>query len=40
MKLDKNFKPLNLAGMQKLEPLAFERAGITLNPDTGLQIGG
>ena len=39
MKLDKNFKPLTLAEMQKLEPLAFERAGITLNPATGLPIG-
>jgi hypothetical protein len=39
MRLDKNFKPLNLEQMQKLEPLAFERAGIKLNPETGLPLG-
>lgn len=39
MRLDKNFKPLNLAEMKKLEPLAFKRAGITLNPETGLPKG-
>lgn len=38
-RLSKDFKPLTLAEMQRLEPLAFERAGITLNPDTGLPIG-
>ena len=40
LRLDKNFKPLNLAEMQKLEPLAFEQAGITLNPATGLPFSG
>lgn len=35
LRLDRNFKPLTLAEMQKLEPLAFERAGIRLNPETG-----
>jgi hypothetical protein len=38
MKLDKNFKPLNLAGMQKLEPLAFKKAGIVLSSTTGLPV--
>jgi SPP1 gp7 family putative phage head morphogenesis protein len=28
LQLDRNFKPLNLAQMKELEPLAFERAGI------------
>jgi len=40
LRLSKNFKPLTLAEMQKLEPLAFEKAGITLNPATGLPISG
>ena len=40
LRLSKNFKPLTLAEMQKLEPLAFERAGITLNPATGFPISG
>ena len=39
LRLSKNFKPLNLAEMQKLEPLAFEKAGVNLNPVTGLPIG-
>jgi len=40
LRLDKNFKPLTLAEMQKLEPLAFVKAGINLNPATGLPITG
>ncbi len=28
LQLDRNFKPLTLEQMKKLEPLAFERAGI------------
>jgi SPP1 gp7 family putative phage head morphogenesis protein len=40
LRLDKNFKPLTLAEMQRLEPLAFEHAGIKLNPATGLPISG
>ncbi len=39
LRLNKNFQPLTLQEMQRLEPLAFEKAGITLNPDTGLPIG-
>lgn len=35
LQLSRNFEPLNLAEMQRLEPLAFERAGITINPGTG-----
>lgn len=33
--LSRNFEPLTLAEMQRLEPLAFEQAGITINPNTG-----
>ena len=40
LRLNKNFKPLTLAEMQKLEPLAFEKAGITLNPASGMPITG
>jgi hypothetical protein len=40
LRLSKNFDPLSLAEMQKLEPLAFDKAGITLNPATGLPISG
>ena len=40
MRLNKSFKPLTLAEMKKLEPLAFEKAGITLNLATGLPISG
>ena len=40
LRLDKNFAPLTLAEMQKLEPLAFTKAGIELNPATGLPISG
>jgi SPP1 gp7 family putative phage head morphogenesis protein len=35
LQLSRNFKPLTLAEMQRLEPLAFEQAGITINPNTG-----
>lgn len=38
LRLSKDFKPLTLAEMQKLEPLAFDKAGINLNPETGLPI--
>ena len=38
LQLSRNFKPLTLAEMQRLEPLAFERANIELNPDTGRVI--
>jgi SPP1 gp7 family putative phage head morphogenesis protein len=35
LQLSRNFEPLTLAQMQRLEPLAFDQAGINLNPDTG-----
>jgi hypothetical protein len=38
LQLSRNFKPLTLLEMQRLEPLAFERAGIEINPDTGRVI--
>lgn len=38
LRLSKNFKPLTLAEMQKLEPLAFKKAGIGINPATGRPI--
>lgn len=38
LRLDRNFQPLTLAEMQRLEPLAFKRAGIRLNPETGRVI--
>jgi len=40
LRLDKNFAPLTLAEMQRLEPLAFKKAGIKLNPATGLPNSG
>lgn len=36
--LSRNFEPLTLAEMQRLEPLAFTKAGIKLNPGTGRVI--
>lgn len=39
MQISRNYQPLTLAEMQKLEPLAFKRAGIKINPDTGRVIG-
>lgn len=36
--LSRNFKPLTLAEMQRLEPLAFQQAGVKLNPDSGRVI--
>ena len=38
LRLSRNFEPLTLAEMQRLEPLAFERAGININPETGRVI--
>lgn len=38
LRLSKNFKPLTLAEMQKLEPLAFQKAGIGINAATGRPI--
>jgi hypothetical protein len=38
LRLSKNFDPLSLAEMQKLEPLAFLKADIHLNPETGRVI--
>lgn len=38
LRLDRNFQPLTLAQMQALEPLAFDKAGIRLNPKTGRVI--
>ena len=35
LRLSRDFKPLTLAEMQRLEPLAFEQAGIKLDPVTG-----
>lgn len=39
LQLSRNFQPLTLAEMQRLEPLAFQRANIELSPDTGRVIG-
>lgn len=35
LRLNKNFQPLSLKRMQELQPLAFEKAGISINPKTG-----
>jgi hypothetical protein len=38
LRLDKNFNPLTLAEMEAKAPTAFVKAGIELNPDTGMPI--
>lgn len=40
LRLNRNFQPLTLEEMQKIEPLAFAKAGIKLNPATGSPISG